>query len=153
MDFGSGSARKCLSLTKEGLQSCVEFAMLLLQQKTHSKGGDTMIGKKGGRGIQRTTIPEVYRKEMGRRIRSVAMEETKRRSEEARKIQVARHPNLASLLAEINQTYGIPARLIEQYISGERTPSIQDLRVLAHAMNTTMEYLMQDVPYLKPSSK
>lgn len=109
-----------------------------------------MESKKGGRGQQRASVPDVYRIEMGRRMKQLAEKATHERSAAARANGIRRPATLTALHSELYAQSGIPPALMQQYQSGIRTPSIMDLRAIASFLGTTMEHLMQDVPPYSP---
>lgn len=79
----------------------------------------------------RTTIPSVYRRNLGIRIKTAIL---------------LSDGEITAFAVRILQSHGVTRRSLDSYLNGQRTPSITDLRSIAQACNVTMEHLMQDVP-------
>ncbi len=98
-------------------------------------------------GQQRTTPDSVYMRAMGRRIKAALLEESKHRTAEAARKGIRRKDDIWSVLTEIYDKTGLTPRAVHAYMSGDRRPGMMDLRTLALETHTTMEELMQDIPY------
>lgn len=100
-----------------------------------------------GIGPHRTTPEGVHVRRMGQRIREALEAESRRRSQAAREKGVYREEGLTTILLELHDKYGLIPKTVRSYIQGDRRPGMIDLRTLAVETNTTMEWLMSDIPF------